>query len=136
MAATRKNAANVDNRTRSRLIIGLMVLILALVLVLAWQAQRATRAHSETAMAVLQDYANLAADEYARQAMAAVGYYGYYGVMNNLRAIAMQNPDNLIDDRAQENAAPALYIFSIRLPDHDLALRPQVELAEAVRAFL
>ena len=136
MAASRTNASNIDNRTRSRFIVGLMGLILALVLVLAWQAQRATKAHSETAMAVLQDYANLAADEYARQAMAAVGYYGYYGIMNNLRGIADEDPGSLIADGTQENAAAALYVFSIRLPDQELALPPQIELTAMARAFL
>jgi len=125
MPAARKNSAIIDNRTRSRFIIGLMVLILALVLVMAWQAHRATQAHNETALAVLQDYANLAADEYARQAMGAVGYYGYYGVMNSLRGTADQNPDDLTSDAVAGDpsiSALALYVFTFDQLDEALSI--------------
>ncbi len=71
--------------SRSRLIIGLLVLILFLVLGLAWQANRTMRTHSATATNVLQDYARLVADEYSRRAMGEVGYYGYYAYINVLR---------------------------------------------------
>ncbi len=40
---------------RSRLIIGLVALILALVLGMAWQANRSVQAHNATAIGVLQD---------------------------------------------------------------------------------
>jgi len=124
MEASRKKAVNIDSKTRSRLIIGLMSLILALVLVLAWQAHRATQAHSETAMAVLQDYANLAADEYARQAMAAVGYYGYFGAMNSLRSNANQRPDDLTSNSVSADPsidAIARYVFTIKPGDEQLS---------------
>ena len=76
--------------SRSRLIMGLLVLILFLVLGLAWQANRTMRTHRATATNVLQDYARLVADEYARRAMAEVGYYGYYAYMNVLRQRALE----------------------------------------------
>ncbi len=71
--------------SRSRLIIGLLVLILFLVLGLAWQANRTMRTHSATATNVLQDYARLVADEFSRRAMGEIGYYGYYAYINVLR---------------------------------------------------
>ena len=67
-------------------IIVLLVVIVALVAGIAWQAQRSITAQQETAAAVLADYAQLAADEFARQAMAATGYRGYFAAVNALRS--------------------------------------------------
>ncbi len=80
------------NGSRSRLVMGLLVLILFLVLSLAWQASRTMQTHSATATRVLQDYARLVADEYLRRAMAEIGYYGYYTHMNVLRRLALEDP--------------------------------------------
>ena len=76
--------------SRSRLIMGLLVLILFLVLGLAWQANRTMQTNRTTATNVLQDYARLVADEYARRAMGEVGYYGYYTYINVLRRQALE----------------------------------------------
>ena len=89
------------DRLRSRLIIGLTALIVALVLAMAWQANRSIPSHNQTAVAVLQDYARLAADEFGRRAMAATGYYGYYSVMNELRAAAKNGEDPVVLPMAQ-----------------------------------
>lgn len=70
---------------RSWAIIALLVFIVLLVLGMALQAQRSADAHNQTAVGVLHDYAQLAADEFARRAMAATGYYGYYTAINELR---------------------------------------------------
>ncbi len=78
--------------SRSRLIMGLLVLILFLVLGLAWQANRTMQTNRTTATNVLQDYARLVADEYARRAMGEVGYYGYYTYINVLRRQALEEP--------------------------------------------
>ncbi len=67
MATVRNNNGLHGGIVRSRLIIGLMALILLLVLGMAWQANRSVQAHNETAIGVLRDYARLAADEYARR---------------------------------------------------------------------
>ena len=77
--------------SRSRLIIGLLILILFLVLGLAWQANRTMRTHSATATRVLHDYARLVAEEYSRRAMGEVGYYGYYAYINVLRRQALED---------------------------------------------
>ena len=69
----------------------LLLVVLVLVGGIAWQAQRSIDAQTETATAVLVDYAELAADEFARQAMAAVGYRGYYLTVNNLRSGGADN---------------------------------------------
>ena len=77
--------------SRSRLVMGLLVLILFLVLSLAWQANKTMQTHSATATRVIQDYARLVADEYLRRAMGEVGYYGYYTYMNVLRRLALED---------------------------------------------
>lgn len=74
----------------------LLAVVVALIAGIAWQAQRSISAQAETATAVLADYAELAADEFARRAMAAIGYEGYYQTVNALRAgEAPQNADQL-----------------------------------------
>lgn len=90
--------------SRSRLIIGLLVLILFLVLGLAWQANRTMRTHSDTATNVLQDYARLVADEYSRRAMGEVGYYGYYAYINVLRRRVLED---------------SIFPFPVTIPDVD-----------------
>lgn len=85
MASSKRNTWDHTESSRSRLIIGLIVLSLVLVLGLAWQARQATTTHLKTATNVLREYATLVADEYARRAMADVGYYGYYTYINLLR---------------------------------------------------
>ncbi len=143
MGGTRKIRRNSDSlhagAVRSRLIIGLMALILALVLGMAWQANRSVQAHNATAIAVLQDYARLAADEYARRAMGAVGYYGYYSVMNGLRSIAAQNPEGLTSDVDHGNPStdsPSLYVFDVRPDDSQLSVSSPDHAPVAVQAHL
>ena len=124
---------------RSRLIIGLMALILLLVLGMAWQANRSVQAHNETAIGVLKDYARLAADEFARRAMGAVGYYGYYAVMNDLRAIAAQDPEGLTAqvDQGDSSVEPlSLYVFSVRVAEGRLSTSSPHEPRAAVREHL
>jgi signal transduction histidine kinase len=55
------------NRSRSRLIVGLLVLTLGVTGLLAYQALEAARSHRETAEGVLRDYASLASWELSRQ---------------------------------------------------------------------
>ncbi len=79
--------------SRSRLIIGLLILTLFLVLGLAWQASRTMQTNSATVTRVLKDYARLVAEEYSRRAMGEVGYYGYYAYINVLRQRALEDSD-------------------------------------------
>jgi len=106
--------------SRSRLIMGLLVLILFLVLGLAWQANRTMRTNRATATNVLQDYARLVADEYARRAMGEVGYYGYYTYINVLRRRALEEssfpfqvrkPD--VDSREERASRLVSYLFFV-----------------------
>ena len=139
MAAIRNNDSLSGGIVRPRLIIGLMTLILLLVLGMAWQANRSVQAHNDTAVGVLRDYARLAADEYARRAMGAVGYYGYYALMNDLRTTAAQNPERLTAqvDRDDPSIQPlSLYVFHIRQAGRQLATSSSRELATAVREHL
>ena len=75
MGIFRQRKSPESRRSRSRLIIGLLVLILLLVVALAWQASRTLRSHRDTATNVLQDYARLITNEYSRRAMGEVGYF-------------------------------------------------------------
>ncbi len=139
MATFRNNNGLHGGIVRSRLIIGLMALILLLVLGMAWQANRSVQAHNETAIGVLRDYARLAADEYARRAMGAVGYYGYYALMNDLRTTATQDLEGLTDqvDRDDPTIEPlSLYVFRVSLADGQLSTSSLHELSAAVREHL
>ena len=139
MAAIRNITGSAGVFTRSRLIIGLLVLILVLVLGMAWQANRSVQAHNDTAIGVLQDYARLAADEYARRAMGAVGYYGYYAAINDLRATAASDPDAITTPSGQTDTpdqGPALYVFSVDLANDRLSISASEELPPPVRAYL
>ncbi len=139
MAVIRDNDGLGGGIVRSRLIIGLMVMILLLVLGMAWQANRSVQAHNETAIGVLQDYARLAADEYARRAMGAVGYYGYYALMNDLRTTAAQDPQALtaqVEPRNLSVEPLSLYVFSVDLADRRLSTSSPDELSVAVREHL
>ena len=124
---------------RSRLIVGLMVLILALTLGVAWQANRAVQAHKETAASVLGDYARLAAEEFSRRAMAATGYYGYYTFMNGLRELVSQNRD-VVAAHAEEGEtsgeSPALYVFGVDLADGRLTTSYENGLTVETRTYL
>lgn len=110
MARSHSKVRDDTTSSRSRLIIGLIVLSLFLVLGLAWQALQAMRIHLETATGVLQDYGRLAADEYVRRAMGEVGYYGYYAYGNLLRqqaSRAARFPFELDEPPADSPAARA-----------------------------
>ena len=139
MGVLRNNDGLRGGAVRARLIIGLMALILALVLGMAWQANRSVQAHNATAIGVLQDYGRLAADEYARRAMGAVGYYGYYAIMNDLRATAAQHPADLTSQANTSDPSlesPALYVLSVSLPDGRLLTSLTDGPRAAVREYL
>ena len=143
MGASRKNRRGNDSlqggAMRSRLIIGLMALILALVLGMAWQANRSVQAHNATAIAVLQDYARLAADEYSRRAMGAVGYYGYYSVMNDLRSTVAQDSEGFMSKFEQGDASAdssTLYVFEVRLDSSRLLVSSAEQPSAAVEKHL
>ena len=135
-----RNTNRIDGALpRSRLIVGLMVLILTLILGLAWQANRVVQAHKETATNVLGDYARLAAEEFSRRAMAATGYYGYYTFMNGLSELADQSGDIVAAHSEQGEApdnSPALYVFNIDLADGRLTTSRDNELSAKSRAYL
>ena len=104
MAESGRKVQDHTASSRSRLIIGLIVVSLILVLGLAWQAQQATTTHLKTATNVLREYATLVAEEYVRRVMGDVGYYGYYTYINLLR---------------QEAAGAAAFPFKLSEPASD-----------------
>jgi len=89
--------------SRSRMIIGLLILILLLVLGLVWQASETLRSNRDTTTQVLQDYARLVCDEFARRAMGEIGYYGYYTHINSLRQRFIAGEDILANTQVPES---------------------------------
>ena len=70
--------------SRSGLVVTLLMASLVLAAILAWQAVDTARSHRATAEGVLRDYASLAAGEFARRAIAEVGFRSYYPVITAL----------------------------------------------------
>lgn len=99
MSSVRYSQSGDSTTSRSRLIIGLLVMVLLLVLGLAWQANQTMRSHRATTTSVLQDYARVSADEFVRNAMAQIGFYGYYTLINLQRRQAFEDSDVLLKDR-------------------------------------
>ncbi len=118
MAESGRKVQDHTAASRSRLIIGLIVVSLILVLGLAWQAQQATTTHLKTATNVLREYATLVAEEYVRRVMGDVGYYGYYTYINLLRqeaagtaAFPFELSEPATDSPAARAALLARYVF-------------------------
>lgn len=109
---------------------GLIILIAGLVLAMGWQANRSVQAQNQTAANVLQDYAGLAADEFARRAMAATGYYGYYTVLRGLDASAAQRPVE------PATGSPTLYVFSVSTAGQRVEISPGFVPSTGVLAYL
>jgi signal transduction histidine kinase len=99
--------------SRSTLIAGLLVVILATTGLLAWQAQYAVTSHRAAAEEVLRDYAALAADELVRRSTARIGYGGYYPLVTALGE-RLETDEDLeeavrgIEREADEELRPAL----------------------------
>ncbi|MEM7350829.1 MAG: HAMP domain-containing sensor histidine kinase [Acidobacteriota bacterium] len=102
----------------SAFVAGLLLISLALVAVLSWQALDAAQSHRTVAEDVLRDYARLAADELIRRSLSDVGY-GCYQLLN---ALSQARPDlpshgalETSQDTATRRSAPlALYFFTLR----------------------
>lgn len=70
--------SRIADRDGNTWMVALLVLSLAVLAALAWQAYDAARSHQEAATDVLRDYANLAADELVGRCTQAIGYFGAY----------------------------------------------------------
>ncbi len=108
------------SRDGSTLIAGLLLISLALVAVLAWQAFDAAASHRAAAEAVLRDYARLAADELVRRAASDVGYRGYYRLLDGLRQVdaetgALPEREALVAADARFERALDLVAYFFRL---------------------
>src|SRR5260370_33804932 len=73
-----------SRRSRTALIVLLLVISLATACMIALQAQYSDASRRATAESVLRDYSSLVADEVIRRSAADVGYYGYYPLMTAL----------------------------------------------------
>lgn len=107
---------------RSTLVVALLILSLALVAVLAWQAHDTALSHRAAAESVLRDYAALAAREFVRRATAEIGFRGYYPRLNILRERA-ETPTPAEIERmigAREDSVPPLARYCFRLQGEDL----------------
>ena len=114
----------------SRFLIAAMGVVLILLLALAWQTAGSIQAHNETAMAVLEDYAELAADAFSRRAMVAVGYNGYRQAMTEFE-VKLQNDAELPDD-----LAPAAFAFGIDAETKEIVTAGRREVSLAERALI
>ena len=80
---------------RSLAIVAMLLTSLLLIGVLGWQSWKLQKSNAATADSVLREYATLAADEYARRSIAAIGYRGYYRVVS--RFDESGSADELLD---------------------------------------
>lgn len=80
-------------RLRSSFMVLLLVVALLLTGVLAFQAYRAEEYHQETAGSILQDYAELAAEELSARVVQQVDYYGATPLLSYLgQSVRSPNP--------------------------------------------
>ena len=146
MAAADRKARVDPVSSRSRLIIGLLVLSLMLVVGLAWQAHQAMTTHLKTATNVLREYGTLVTEEYVRRAMGDVGYYGYYTYINLLREQASRAagfPFELDrasgDDPATQAGRLARYVFFYDADSDELTVtderKPNALVASRLASF-
>lgn len=126
--------------SRSRLITGLLFLILLLVLGLVWQAAQTMRSNRDTATRVLQDYARLVVDEFARRAMGEIGYYGYYAHITAISQRYLAGDDILAaahQDGAGQPASPlAHYRFLVDPSVEDVRFSPSIGQSTGVERYL
>lgn len=129
--------------SRSRMIIGLLVLILLLVVGLVWQASETMRSNRDTATQVLQDYARLVCDEFARRAMGEIGYYGYYAHINSMGQQLVAGADILAEAGVPEgrnasaaDSSLAQYRFVIDPEATDVRFSQPPESADSIEIHL
>lgn len=73
-----------SRRSRTALIVLLLVISLATACMIALQAQYSDASRRAAAESVLRDYSSLVGDEVIRRSAADIGYYGYYPLMTAL----------------------------------------------------
>jgi signal transduction histidine kinase/type II secretory pathway pseudopilin PulG len=80
-----------SRRSRTALIVLLLLISLATAILIAVQAQYANATQRAAAESVLRDYSSLVADEAIRRSAAEIGYYGYYPLMGAVLHEAQQS---------------------------------------------
>ena len=73
-----------SRRTRTALIVLLLLVSLATASLIVLQAQYANASQRSTVESVLHDYSALVADEVIRRSTAEIGYYGYYPLVESV----------------------------------------------------
>jgi signal transduction histidine kinase len=73
-----------SRRTRTALVVLLLLVSLATASLIVLQAQYANASQRSTVESVLHDYSSLVADEVIRRSTAEIGYYGYYPLVETL----------------------------------------------------
>jgi signal transduction histidine kinase len=73
-----------SRRTRTALIVLLLLVSLATASLIVLQAQYANASQRTTVESVLHDYSSLVADEVIRRSSAEISYYGYYPLVGNV----------------------------------------------------
>ncbi len=129
-------------RFRSSFMVLLLVVALLLTGVLAFQAYRAEEYHQETAGSVLQDYAELAAEELSSRVVQQVDYYGATPLLSYLaQSVGGQLPtlaDATERSRLRQPAALVSAFFRIDLtgPDDTAGLQVEGTLEPEARGWL
>jgi signal transduction histidine kinase len=73
-----------SRRTRTALIVLLLLVSLATASLIVLQAQYANASQRSTVESILHDYSSLVADEVIRRSTAEIGYYGYYPLVGTV----------------------------------------------------
>jgi signal transduction histidine kinase len=73
-----------SRRTRTALIVLLLLVSLATASLIVLQAQYANASQRSTVESILRDYSSLVADEVIRRSTAEIGYYGYYPLVGSV----------------------------------------------------
>ncbi len=88
--------SNIFAQIQSKILILLVAGSLFMMLILGWQAYHSVHQQRIVAEKVLVEYAQLAADEFARRIMADIGYRGYFRTLNDWRSSLEESKYNLV----------------------------------------
>ncbi len=100
--------------SHARWILISLILLLVMVIALAWQAITVARNQDQTARAVMRDYAQLIADDFARAVEVNIGYRGIFRAVQNL------TEQGLADSSADHWSDGAMRSALAYLPDNSI----------------
>ncbi len=127
--------------TRHALAVGLLLSTLVLASFLAFQAMAAARDHEATTAAVLTDYAQAAAAEYARRVGQEFEFYGYYPIFRVLDRMNIGDPNQPLPTlaalqeqvSADDDLGLARYLFRMDMRDGSLVAGDELAFGSDLR---